>query len=80
MTKQQFIVYYTKDNRPTTRRTKHTVVMDVLGNESYKRKLPWDTAACWGVVKGDKLRYVTLSRDTARSYRREHTGTVVALG
>ncbi len=78
----QHVVYFTKDNRPTTRRTKQAHIMDVLGNESFKRKLPAIKATCWGVQAAGRLKCVTKSRDEAREYRRNQfpTGRVVALG
>lgn len=82
MVNQQHVVYFTKDNRPTTRRTKQAHVMDVLGNESFRRKDTTSTALCWGVQDAGRLKCVTKSRDEARSMRRNQyqSGRVVALG
>ena len=78
----QHIVYYTKDNTPTTRRTKQAHLMDVLGNESFKRHSSQAQAICWGVQDSGRLKCVTKSRDAAREMRRSkfQTGRVVALG
>lgn len=84
MVNHQHIVYFTKDNRPTTRRTKQAHVMEVLGNESFRRKDKAHqlTALCWGVQDAGRLKCVTKSRDEARAMRRNQyqSGRVVALG
>jgi len=78
----QHLVYFTKDNRPTTRRTKQVHVMSVLGNESFRRKDTSSTTLCWGVQEAGRLKCVTKSRDEARAIRRNQyqTGRVIALG
>lgn len=78
----QHMVYFTKDKRPTTRRTKQAHLMDVLGNESFRRSDPLSTVVCWGVQAAGRLKCVSASRDMAREYRRNQfpTGRVVALG
>ena len=78
----QHVVYFTKDNRPTTRRTKNVHIMNVFGNESFRRKDKTAIALCWGVQEAGRLKCVTKSRDEARAIRRNQyqMGRVVALG
>lgn len=80
---QQYLIYTTKTGKPTTRRTTNTVIVEVLGNESFHRQHKGGIrAAYWGIELNNKLKHVTKSRDEARAYRREKwpTARVVALG
>lgn len=75
-------IYMTKDGRLTHRKTDTFALVDILGNESFKRRNPDAEAACWGVELTGKLKHVTKSRDAARAFRRERCpqARVVALG
>lgn len=71
-------VYRTKDGRWTARKTAMEFTAAAC-NESFRRQYPdATTPTAWGIIKGDGLKTVADTRDTARSLRKPGE-TVVAL-